>query len=89
MPSGVTVSDTPTLSELDAASPFVERHVGISSADEATMLDEGSHDAVGLSRRGADGQQGALGPLPRRQAHRLEHLGVDQPLAHAGLRDVA
>ena len=32
------MSDTPTLSELDAASPFVERHVGLSAADEATML---------------------------------------------------
>ncbi|WP_091042028.1 aminomethyl-transferring glycine dehydrogenase [Nocardioides sp. YR527] len=46
MPSGATVSDTPTLSELDAASPFVERHVGLSAADEATMLARLGYDSV-------------------------------------------
>ncbi|MDQ4110745.1 MAG: glycine dehydrogenase (aminomethyl-transferring), partial [Actinomycetota bacterium] len=46
MPSGAPVSDTPTLSELDAASPFVERHVGLSAADEATMLQRLGYDSV-------------------------------------------
>jgi len=33
------VSDRPTLSELDVAAPFVERHIGISDADAKAMLD--------------------------------------------------
>jgi glycine dehydrogenase len=32
------VSDLPTLSELDASAPFVQRHIGLSDQDTATML---------------------------------------------------
>jgi glycine dehydrogenase len=33
------VSDRPSLSTLDGASPFVDRHIGLSDADAAAMLD--------------------------------------------------
>lgn len=43
------MSDRPTLSELDASSPFVQRHIGLSDGDAATMLERlgfGSLDAL-------------------------------------------
>ena len=33
------MSDTPSLSELDGALPFVDRHVGLTEKDQATMLE--------------------------------------------------
>eukprot|EP01032_Pedospumella_encystans_P032226 gene32226-36380_t len=38
-PAGVPVSDHPSLTELDGASPFVERHIGLRPADEQVMLE--------------------------------------------------
>jgi len=38
-PAGVTVSDHPSLTDLDGVSPFVERHIGLRPRDEQTMLE--------------------------------------------------
>ncbi|WP_017936318.1 aminomethyl-transferring glycine dehydrogenase [Nocardioides sp. Iso805N] len=43
------MSDRPTLSELDASAPFVQRHIGVSDDDAVAMLDRlgfGSLDAL-------------------------------------------
>jgi glycine dehydrogenase len=41
-----TVSDQPTLAQLDSASPFVDRHVGLRPDDVATMLDRLGFDSI-------------------------------------------
>ena len=40
------MSDHPTLAELDAASPFVDRHIGLRSDDVAAMLDRLGFDSL-------------------------------------------
>lgn len=41
------MSDHPTLAELDAALPFVDRHIGLSPADVTTMLERLGFDSLG------------------------------------------
>lgn len=41
------MSDHPTLAELDAASPFVDRHIGLRPDDVTTMLDRLGFDSLG------------------------------------------
>lgn len=40
------MSDRPTLSELDGALPFVDRHIGLRPADEAAMLERLGFDSL-------------------------------------------
>ncbi|GAA4718686.1 aminomethyl-transferring glycine dehydrogenase [Nocardioides conyzicola] len=40
------MSDHPTLTDLDGALPFVERHIGVREADVATMLDRLGFDSL-------------------------------------------
>jgi glycine dehydrogenase len=40
------VSDHASLSELDAALPFVDRHIGLRPADVETMLDRLGFDSL-------------------------------------------
>ncbi|MEP9383624.1 aminomethyl-transferring glycine dehydrogenase [Nocardioides sp. KR10-350] len=40
------MSDTPSLSDLDGALPFVDRHIGLSPADQQTMLERLGYDSL-------------------------------------------
>ena len=40
------MTDHPTLTELDGALPFVERHIGLRAADIATMLERLGFDSL-------------------------------------------
>ena len=46
LPEETTVSDHPSLTDLDRALPFVERHIGLRPADEERMLERLGFDSL-------------------------------------------
>ena len=64
------MSDRPTLTELDGALPFVERHIGLRDADIATMLERLGFDSLDAlmdaAVPGGDPRRRVAGPARRR-----------------------